>query len=237
MLKLAIDNRHMLGQSKPQAVAAILTLAAIFALTSCAGISSSSQNQTQNADNAAGILAISPSTLNFGNVAVGSTANLTGTLSAMNTDVVVSSASWSGSGYVVTGINFPVTIAAGKAVNYTVTFAPSGAESSSGTISFLSNASDSPSKQTLTGVGTSSAPPQNITLSWNPSTSTVTGYNIYRGTQSGGPYLKLNTSLLATTTYTDLNVQSGNTYYYVSTAVNSSNVESAYSNEAYAAIP
>ena len=63
------------------------------------------------------------------------------------------------------------------------------------------------------------------------------GYNVYRGTQPGGPYSKLNTSLLSGTTYTDANVQSGTTYYYVSTAVNSGNVESAYSNQATAAIP
>jgi fibronectin type 3 domain-containing protein len=76
-----------------------------------------------------------------------------------------------------------------------------------------------------------------VALSWDPSTSTVVGYNIYRGTQSGGPYSLLNSSLLSSTSYTDSAVQSGTTYYYVSTAVDSSNVESSYSNEASAAIP
>lgn len=76
-----------------------------------------------------------------------------------------------------------------------------------------------------------------VALSWNPSTSTVSGYNIYRGTQTGGPYSKLNSAVISGTTYTDTNVQSSTTYYYVSTAVNSSNVESAFSNEASAAIP
>jgi fibronectin type 3 domain-containing protein len=76
-----------------------------------------------------------------------------------------------------------------------------------------------------------------VALSWDPSTSTVVGYNIYRGTQSGGPYSLLNSSLLSSTSYTDSSVQSGTTYYYVSTAVDSSNVESSYSNQASAAIP
>jgi len=74
-------------------------------------------------------------------------------------------------------------------------------------------------------------------LSWTASTSVVTGYNIYRGTVSGGPYAKLNSSLIALTTYTDSTVQSGQTYFYIVTAVDASNVESAYSNEISAIIP
>jgi TolB protein len=47
----------------------------------------------------------------------------------------------------------------------------------------------------------------------------------------------LNSSLIAGTSFTDSGLVSGTTYYYVSTAVDSNNVESAYSNEASAAIP
>jgi fibronectin type 3 domain-containing protein len=55
------------------------------------------------------------------------------------------------------------------------------------------------------------------------------GYNIYRGTASAGPYAQINSSLNASTTYTDNSVVDGQTYYYVTTAVNSNNQESAYS--------
>ena len=44
-------------------------------------------------------------------------------------------------------------------------------------------------------------------LSWNASSSTVAGYNVYRGNQSAGPFTKLNASLDASTTYTDISVQ------------------------------
>jgi TolB protein len=47
----------------------------------------------------------------------------------------------------------------------------------------------------------------------------------------------LNSSLVSGTTYTDTTAQAGQTYYYVSTAVNSSDQESAYSNEAQAVVP
>jgi hypothetical protein len=83
----------------------------------------------------------------------------------------------------------------------------------------------------LTGSGHSA------TLNWTASTSSgVTGYKIYRGTVTGGPYTLL-TSLGVATNYTDTAVSSGQTYFYVVTAVDSSSNESAYSNQAQAVIP
>jgi hypothetical protein len=79
--------------------------------------------------------------------------------------------------------------------------------------------------------------PYSVSLSWNPSSSSVIGYNLYRATQSGGPYAKLNPSVLSNTAYTDSSIQSGTTYYYVSTSINGSDEESAYSNQAAATIP
>jgi fibronectin type 3 domain-containing protein len=217
--------------------AAVLALMGLSMLLGCSGVSSGSNNQNPPPGNTPGTLAVAPSTLSFGNVAVGSSSSLTGTLSATNADVTVSSAAWSGSGYSVSGITFPVTVAAGKTANYKVTFTPPAAGTSSGSISFASNASDASLSQSFSGDGTQSSGSHSVALSWTPSTSTVIGYNVYRGTQSGGPYSKLNSSLLSSTSYSDPSVQSATTYYYVATAVDSSNVESAYSNQATAAIP
>lgn len=77
------------------------------------------------------------------------------------------------------------------------------------------------------------------TLTWVASTSqNVAGYNVYRGTTSGGPYTKLTTSgLVNATTYKDSSVQPGQTYYYVVTTVDVSNNESGYSNQTTAVIP
>ena len=77
-----------------------------------------------------------------------------------------------------------------------------------------------------------------IFLSWSPSNSPgVIGYNVYRGTVSGGPYTKINSSLISSTNYNDQAVQSGQTYYYVTTAVNNQGMESGYSNQASAIAP
>ena len=84
------------------------------------------------------------------------------------------------------------------------------------------------------GGGTSS---HTVDLSWNTSSSQVVGYNVYRGSQSGGPYSMVNPVLEASTTFTDSNVTAGQTYYYVVTSVDSSSHESGYSNEAKAAVP
>src|SRR2546430_2041701 len=76
-----------------------------------------------------------------------------------------------------------------------------------------------------------------VDLSWTASTSVVAGYKIYRGTVSGGPYTRINASLEPATLYTDSAVQAGQAYYYVTTAVDSSGVESGYSNVVQAVVP
>lgn len=79
-----------------------------------------------------------------------------------------------------------------------------------------------------------------VTLTWIASTtSTATGYNVYRTTTNGTGYAKINATpvLAPTVTYTDTTVSSGTTYYYVTTAVDVGGAESVYSNQATAAIP
>lgn len=74
-----------------------------------------------------------------------------------------------------------------------------------------------------------------VDLYWTKSSgSNIAGYNIYRGTHSGGPYSRVNTILISGTTYKDTGVVGGTTYYYVATAKDTSGQESAYSNEARA---
>jgi fibronectin type 3 domain-containing protein len=63
------------------------------------------------------------------------------------------------------------------------------------------------------------------------------GYNVYRSATSGGPYTKINSALNASTNYVDTSVKGGATYYYVSTAVAGSGVESKSSNQLRAVIP
>lgn len=80
--------------------------------------------------------------------------------------------------------------------------------------------------------------PHSVALTWSASASLqVIGYNVYRGTISNGPYTKVNSLLIADTVFTDNAVQSGQTLYYVVTAVDNFGNESVYSNQAQAVIP
>lgn len=73
---------------------------------------------------------------------------------------------------------------------------------------------------------------RNIKLTWTSSSSPdITQIRIYRSTVNGGPYTLIATIPKATT-YTNSGLTSGTTYYYVVTAVNSSGLASAYSNQA-----
>jgi fibronectin type 3 domain-containing protein len=90
----------------------------------------------------------------------------------------------------------------------------------------------------VSGTGTAAAQ-DSVSLTWTASSSSdVTGYYAYRSTTEGSGYVKLNpTSPTSTEEYTDSTVESGTTYYYVVTAVDSSDVESDYSAPATAVIP
>ncbi len=75
-----------------------------------------------------------------------------------------------------------------------------------------------------------------VGLTWTDSSTNLAGFNDYRSTVSGGSYVKINSSLVPTSAFTDSTIQSGFTYYYVTTAVDSTGVESAYSNETSATV-
>jgi hypothetical protein len=223
-----------------------VTFTATFTPTS-AGAVSGSLSIVSNASNsplnlalsgtgtAAGTLAVSPSSLSLGNVVVGSSSSLSGTLTATGASVTVQPASDTNSEFVLSGISLPTTIPAGQSATFTVTFTPQLSGATSASLSFPSNASNSPAVQTMTGTGTAQTQ-HTLDLTWNASADAV-GYNIYRGTAPGGPYTMINSSLDSTTTYTDNTVVSGQTYYYVATAVNGDSQESGYSNQTTAIVP
>ena len=71
------------------------------------------------------------------------------------------------------------------------------------------------------------------TLKWTPSAG-ATSYNVFRGTESGGPYTKIGTT--EASTYLDAPLQSGEVFYYVVTALKG-NAESAHSTEVKAVVP
>ncbi|MBV9480618.1 MAG: choice-of-anchor D domain-containing protein [Acidobacteria bacterium] len=186
---------------------------------------------------AAGKIVVSPSSVNFGSVTVGTAKTQAGTISAVNGPVTISATKVTGSEFSVSGISFPLTLNTGQSSSYKLVFAPTASGTTSATVTWLSSASNSPLNQPLTGTG-GAGPQHSVTLSWNASTSrNVVGYNIYRGNVSGGPYTRINTTPDPHLQNVDNNVQGGHTYYYVVTAVDSAGAESVYSGQVKAVVP
>lgn len=184
-----------------------------------------------------GQLSSNPPSLNFGDVTVGTSSTLTVDLTNTGTaSVTVTQANVSGAAFSLVAIALPQTLGPGQSRSFSIRFAPSAVGNATGTVSVLSNASNSPTTVSLTGNGVS-AGAHSVDLTWDASTSVVVGYNVYRGNQAGGPYTKLNSSPMVATSYTDSTVLGGRTYFYVTTAVDAASVESVFSNEAVAAIP
>jgi fibronectin type 3 domain-containing protein len=80
------------------------------------------------------------------------------------------------------------------------------------------------------------APQHTVALTWNPSSSSIKGYNVYGEVDPGGPHLRI-ASLVPSNSYKDNWVSSGKTYCYVVMAVALNSAESGYSNKAVAFVP
>jgi hypothetical protein len=183
-------------------------------------------------------LGIGPTSLTFGNVTTttsSATQNVT-IAGTGNANVTISQINLSGAGYSMTGGGAPVTLTPSQNLTLTIQFSPTAVGTVNGSISIISNASGSPATVSLSGTGVTLVQ-HSVGLTWTASTSTVSGYNVYRSTVSGGAYTKINASLVAVLDYTDVTAQSGTTYFYVTTAIDSSGDESINSNEVPATVP
>jgi hypothetical protein len=184
-------------------------------------------------------VSLSPTSLSFGTQPV-TTTSAAQTITLNNGG----SATLSISGLTITGPNAGdfagiadtcgSSLAAGGKCTIGVTFTPSVAAAEAATLSITDNALGSPQTVNLTGTGRS-----DVILSWGASPSSgIEGYNVYRGTTSGGESsTPLNSTPINGTSYVDTNVTAGMTYYYVVTSVGSNGAQSAPSNETEAFVP
>jgi hypothetical protein len=183
------------------------------------------------------VLQLTPSTtsLSFGSQALNASATQSVTLTNTgNAAVSISQVNVTGTGFTLSGSAPLVTLSAGQAASFSVTFTPTAAGSDAGTASVVSTAANSPLSVSLSGSG---AQPHFVSLAWSETSSGVVGYNVYSSTQPSGPATKLTSTPVGTTAYTDNTVQSGQTYYYWITALDSSGDESAFSSDVAVTIP
>ena len=182
-------------------------------------------------------LSVNPGSLSFGSVNNGSTASQSfGVTNTGNSNVSISGMSATGSGFSITGGGSAVTLSPNQSTSVTVQFAPTVAGSANGSVTIASNGTGA-SAVALSGTGVAPQVNHTVALNWGASPSSVAGYNIYRSSVSGSSYAKLNSSLVGGVSFTDSNVQTGQTYYYVATSVDANGNESVYSNEVPAVVP
>ncbi|HEY1939458.1 MAG TPA: hypothetical protein VGJ33_16130 [Candidatus Angelobacter sp.] len=182
-------------------------------------------------------LSATPSTLGFGSQALNTTATQTVKITNTGTIVItITQDTIAGSGFSA-GVTTPIDLNPTQSVNVPIVFNPGSAGTVSGSFTLVSNGKTILSVP-LSGTGLTPLS-HSVDIAWNPSVSaSLQGYNVYRGTTSGGPYAKISTTLSTTTLlFTDTTPVSGKQYFYVVTAVDTSGAESSASSEVAVTIP
>lgn len=189
---------------------------------------------------------VTPSSISFGNLQLKSTSTQNVTLkNTGDINITISGITVAGAGFGYSSLSPGYSLTPNQSVTFQIWFRPQTSGAASGNVSILSSNLASPASVSVSGDGVTSnpgssnpgSPPpaqHSVVLSWAPSASSVAGYRVYRDEGSGFSPLS---TILPELTYTDATAASGSTYRYVVTAVDSSGVESPYSNEATAVIP
>lgn len=105
-----------------------------------------------------GALGASAATLSFGSVNDGTTASRSETLTNTGgSSITISAVSASGTGFSVSGLSLPATLAAGKSSSLNVTFAPTTSGAASGNLIVTSSATNPTVSVHLSGTGTAAS--------------------------------------------------------------------------------
>ncbi|MGC1582366.1 MAG: choice-of-anchor D domain-containing protein [Candidatus Acidiferrales bacterium] len=99
-------------------------------------------------------LGVSPTSLSFGSVDLNTSDSLSVTLTnSGNSDITISSVTTKGAGFSTSGAGSGVTVSPNQSASVTVLFDPTTAGAVSGSLSIVSNATNSPATVALTGTG------------------------------------------------------------------------------------
>jgi len=206
---------------------------------SAGGVSETYALQLAVAGSAGSGLGISSTSVSFGNVALNTPTTQSVTLTPSGSAVTVSAAVLAGTGFSVSGTSFPLTLSVGQSATLNIQFDPTVAGSATGTITIASTSLTNPSQViSLSGTGVGSS--YDVNLSWEAPTSSsdpIAGYIVYRAPGGSSSYAQLNSSAVTQTSFTDPNVQDGQTYNYIVESVDGSGAQSVPSNTATVAVP
>src|SRR2546425_2813931 len=130
-------------------LAALAAILAIFSLSGCGGLASTEKKTSKIT------LTVNSSSMNFGNISVGSSAKQSLIVTNIGIPAVnVSQVTISGAGFTLVGANPTYSIPGGQSSTIQIQFGPQSAGNVTGRLSVLSNASNSSLAIALAGTGT-----------------------------------------------------------------------------------
>jgi P pilus assembly chaperone PapD len=104
-------------------------------------------------------ISLTPSTAGFGSVATGSTNSQTIQVKNSGTaSLTISQGTITGTGFSLSGLALPQTLAPGQGSSFNVQYAPQAAGAVNGSVSIVSNAPNSPATVALSGTGVAATP-------------------------------------------------------------------------------
>ena len=186
------------------------------------------------------ILTLQSTSVDFGNVTVGSAAYQSATLTSSGTEPLIIGSGWlTGTGFTVPQVSLPVTLNPGQTATLQIEFDPTTAGPVTGAVVLTSNSSAGAlSTISLSGTGKAGAYEVNVTW-YAPASSAVPieGYYIYRAVSGSTTYWLMNSTVDPFTAYTDTTVAAGTTYVYYVKSVDDEGVTSAASSPITVTVP
>jgi Abnormal spindle-like microcephaly-assoc'd, ASPM-SPD-2-Hydin len=161
------------------ALAVVLALATMLG---CQGLSTS-KPASQGQNPLPGALSAAPTSVNFGNVPIGTSQALSGTLSNTGgTGLTITQSTVTGTGFSLTGITLPVTLTPGQSTAFSVVFNPQSGGSASGNLALTNNGASSPVNVALSGTAVAAGSQAALSVSSVNLGSVTVGTS---GTQTG----------------------------------------------------
>lgn len=184
-------------------------------------------------------LQLQPTTVSFGDVQIGATSAQSVTITSSGTAALtISGLTVTNNGFSISGLTLPATLNPAQTADLVISFKPGAAGAATGSVTVVTNASSDSATIALSGTGVITV--YEVDLTWDLPTGSSdppVGYKIFRAVNGSSVYTLLNSTLDASTSYTDSTVQNGNSYSYYVESVDDDGNESAPSKIFTAAIP
>jgi hypothetical protein len=131
---------------------ALVVVLALAFMLGCQGVSTIKPGSQSAQSSLPGTLSTAPASISFSTVQVGQSQTQSETLSNTGgTNLTVTQATLSGTGFSTTDLNLPLRLAPGQSASFSVTFAPQSAGSASGKLALTDDGAGSPLNIALSG--------------------------------------------------------------------------------------